>query len=52
LIEIGEARPAFGFRRRDAGELVPQDPEQEAIIEIVALLAQGRPLRAIADTLQ
>ena len=39
----------FGFRRGDDGELVPHEAEQEAIREMVALRAQGRPLRAIAD---
>jgi hypothetical protein len=38
----------FGFRRGDAGELVPHEAEQEAIREIVALRAQGRALRTIA----
>ena len=42
----------FGFKRGDAGELVPVDAEQEAIREIVALRAQGRALRAIADVLR
>jgi hypothetical protein len=36
------------FRRGESGELVPQEAEQEAIREIVALRAQGKPLRAIA----
>jgi putative DNA-invertase from lambdoid prophage Rac len=39
----------FGFRCGDAGELVPHEAEQEAILEIVALRAQGKPLRAIAE---
>jgi len=39
----------FGFRRGGDGELVPHEAEQEAIREMVALRAQGRPLRAIAD---
>jgi putative DNA-invertase from lambdoid prophage Rac len=42
----------FGFRRGDAGELVPHDAEQEAIREIAALRAQGKTLRAIAETVQ
>ena len=42
----------FGFKRGDAGELVPVDAEQEVIREIVALRAQGRALRAIADELR
>ena len=37
----------FGYRLGDDGELVPQEAEQEAIREIAALRAQGRPLRAI-----
>ncbi len=39
----------FGFRRGESGELVPHETEQEAIREIVALRAQGKPLRAIAE---
>jgi DNA invertase Pin-like site-specific DNA recombinase len=42
----------FGFRRGESGELVPDKAEQEAIREIVALRAQGKPLRAIADVMQ
>ena len=42
----------FGFRRGDAGELVPVDAEQEAIREMVALRGQGRALRAIADVMR
>ena len=42
----------FGFRRGDAGELVPVDAEQEAIREMVALRGQGRALRAIADAMR
>ena len=42
----------FGFRLGDDGELVPHEAEQEAIREMVALRAQGRPLRAIADEMQ
>jgi putative DNA-invertase from lambdoid prophage Rac len=41
----------FGFRRGDDGELVPHDAEQEAIREMVALRAQGKALRAIAEAL-
>jgi putative DNA-invertase from lambdoid prophage Rac len=40
----------FGFRRVD-GELVPHEPEQQAIQEIRRLRAEGKPLRAIAATL-
>jgi len=39
----------FGFRRGDAGELVEIPAEQEAIREMVALRAQGKALRAIAN---
>ena len=42
----------FGFRRGEDGELVPHEAEQEAIREMVALRAQGRPLRAIADAVR
>jgi len=42
----------FGFRRGDDGELVPHDAEQEAIREMVALRAQGKTLRAIADVMR
>jgi putative DNA-invertase from lambdoid prophage Rac len=38
----------FGFRRDADGALVPHQAEQEAISEMVALRAQGKPLRAIA----
>jgi putative DNA-invertase from lambdoid prophage Rac len=44
---LGGTMP-FGFRRGDAGELVPIDAEQEAIREMVALRGQGKALRAIA----
>ena len=43
---LGEIVP-FGFRRGD-----PHDAEQEAIREIVALRAQGKPLRAVADAVR
>ena len=39
----------FGYRRGDDGELIPHEAEQEAIREMAALRAQGRPLRAIAE---
>jgi putative DNA-invertase from lambdoid prophage Rac len=42
----------FGFRRGDNGELIPHEAEQEAIREMAALRAQGRPLRAIAAAAQ
>jgi len=37
------------YRRGASGELVPHEAEQEAIREIIALRAQGEPLRAIAE---
>ena len=42
----------FGFRRGDAGELVPVDADQAVIREMVALRGQGWPLRAIADAMR
>ena len=45
-------RVPFGFRRGDNGELALHEAEQEAILEMIALRAQGRPLRAIAETMQ
>jgi putative DNA-invertase from lambdoid prophage Rac len=42
----------FGFRRGESGELVPHEAEQEAVAEMVALRAQGKPLRAIAKAVQ
>jgi putative DNA-invertase from lambdoid prophage Rac len=42
----------FGFRRGTAGDLIPDEGEQEAIREMVSLRAQGRPLRAIADAVR
>jgi hypothetical protein len=45
-------RVPFGFRLGDAGELVPHEAEQEAICEMVALRAQGKALRAIAEAVQ
>lgn len=41
----------FGYRRGDSGELVPHEAQQEGIREIIALRAQGRPLRAIAEAI-
>jgi len=43
------AKVPCGFRRGDDGELVSHEAEEEAIREIVALRAQGEPLRAIAQ---
>ena len=48
---LGGTMP-FGYRRGDAGELVPVDAEQEAIREMVTLRGQGRALRAIADAMR
>ena len=42
----------FGYRLGDGGELVPHEPEQAAIREMVAMKAQRRSLRAIAAELQ
>jgi hypothetical protein len=42
----------FGYRRGESGELVPHEAEQEAILEMVALRAQGRALRAIAEAVK
>jgi putative DNA-invertase from lambdoid prophage Rac len=42
----------FGYRITDDGALLPHEPEQEAIREMVALKAQGRSLRAIAAEMQ
>jgi hypothetical protein len=42
----------FGFRRGDEGEFVPHEAEQEAIREMVALRAQGKALRAIAEAMR
>jgi putative DNA-invertase from lambdoid prophage Rac len=41
----------FGFRRGESGELIPHKGEQEAIREMIALRAQGRALRAIAEAM-
>ena len=46
-------KPAtFGFRRGESGELIPHEGEQQAIRDMAALRAQGRPLRAIAEALR
>jgi DNA invertase Pin-like site-specific DNA recombinase len=42
----------FGFRLGDSGELVAHEGEQEAIGEILALRAQGKALRPIADAMK
>ena len=40
----------FGFRRSNDGKLVPHEAEQEAIADMIALRSEGKPLRAIAET--
>ena len=42
----------FGFRRGECGSPTTHEGEQEAIREMIALRAQGRPLRAIADAVR
>jgi putative DNA-invertase from lambdoid prophage Rac len=42
----------FGYRLGEGGRLVPNDDEQAAIREMVALKAQGQSLRAIAAEMQ
>ena len=42
----------FGYRRGEHGELAPHKAEQEAIREMVALRAQGKALRAIAEAMK
>jgi putative DNA-invertase from lambdoid prophage Rac len=42
----------FGYRRGESGELVPHAAEQQAIRDMVALRAEGRPLRAIAEAVR
>ena len=41
----------FGFRRGSDGDLLQHGAEQEAIQEMVALRAQGKALRAIAEAM-
>jgi len=48
---LGGAVP-FGYRVGDEGELLEVEAEQEAIREIVALRAQGKALRPIAEAMQ
>ena len=45
-------KPPFGFRVGEGGVLVPDDAEQAAIRQIIALRAQGKALRAIRDALR
>jgi putative DNA-invertase from lambdoid prophage Rac len=42
----------FGFRRGESGELVRHEGEQEAIRDMAAWRAEGRPLRAIAEAVR
>jgi putative DNA-invertase from lambdoid prophage Rac len=42
----------FGYRRGEHGQLKPHKSEQTAIREMVALRAQGKALRAIAEAMQ
>jgi putative DNA-invertase from lambdoid prophage Rac len=42
----------FGYRLGDDGELVPVEAQQEAILEMANLQAQGLSLRAIAAAMQ
>jgi DNA invertase Pin-like site-specific DNA recombinase len=42
----------FGFRRGNDGGLVPHEAEQEAIRKMVAMRAQGKALRAIAEAVR
>jgi DNA invertase Pin-like site-specific DNA recombinase len=48
---LGGSRP-FGWRKAEDGSLVEIVEEQEAICEIVALRAAGKPLRAIAEAMK
>jgi DNA invertase Pin-like site-specific DNA recombinase len=42
----------FGYRRGEHGELAPHKAEQAAIRQMMALRAQGKALRAIAEAMQ
>ena len=42
----------FGFRRGESGDLVQDEAEQEAVREMIALRAQGKALRPIADAMR
>ena len=42
----------FGYRSGEHGQLAPHKGEQAAIREMVALRAQGKALRAIAEAMQ
>jgi putative DNA-invertase from lambdoid prophage Rac len=42
----------FGFRRGESGELVADDPQQEAIAEMATMRREGKSLRAISAAMQ
>jgi hypothetical protein len=42
----------FGYRSGEHGQLTPHEAEQAAIREMMALRAEGKALRAIAEALQ
>ena len=42
----------FGYRRSEHGQLATHKAEQAAILEMIALRAQGKALRAIAEAMQ
>jgi putative DNA-invertase from lambdoid prophage Rac len=44
--------PPFGYRRADDGEFVPVEAEQAAILEMVALKAEGKALRDISAAMK
>jgi DNA invertase Pin-like site-specific DNA recombinase len=48
---LGGTMP-FGFRRGEAGDLVPHEGEQKAIHEMKRLRAQGKALRPIAEAMR
>jgi putative DNA-invertase from lambdoid prophage Rac len=50
--ETGLEPATSGVTGRRSGELVPHEAEQEVIREMVALRAQGKALRAIAEAVQ
>jgi hypothetical protein len=42
----------FGYRRGEHGELAPHEGEQAAIRKMMALRAQGKALRVIAEAMR
>jgi putative DNA-invertase from lambdoid prophage Rac len=48
---LGGSRP-FGYTRGADGELIPHEGELAAVAEIIALRAQGKALRGIADEME